>query len=372
MRTFDLDILDSSEAVSVLLGEIEKRLEVIKRELNIMEVCGTHTMTAYRSGLGHRLRELGLNLIAGPGCPVCVTPSYIIEAAAELISSRKDVILCSFGDMTRVPTSSGRLMEVAKEEGCSCRVVYSTDEVLDIAIEHPEKEVVFLAAGFETTIPSIAWLILEAEKRGIHNISLLPSMKLVPPALRALLDSDRTKLDGFIYPGHVSVIIGAESYRFVAEKYGVPGAVAGFEPADLLRGILLVLNQIIKESPDVAIAYKRAVRPEGNWRALNMMYRAFYVDDDIWRGLGTIPESGLFPKRREFLAIERFGLSISNRHYSPAGCICDRIIMGLAIPDECGLFARVCTPDSPVGPCMVSVEGSCLIYYKYGRRIEIE
>ncbi len=264
----DLRILREEHGVRALVDEVRTELRAIGREIQLMEVCGTHTMTAYRSGLGLLLRKVGMRLISGPGCPVCVTPDGIIAAAARLVQERPGVILASFGDMLRVPASDCALMKLVPADRSSVQVIYSPEEVVQLAKANPQKEVVFLAAGFETTIPGIGWVVKTCLQERIPNISFLPAMKLVPPPLKAILDAGELNLDGFIYPGHVSVVIGTEPYRFVAEQYGVPGAVAGFEPADLLFGILSVLRQIREGRADVEIAYRRAVKPEGNPAAI--------------------------------------------------------------------------------------------------------
>jgi hydrogenase expression/formation protein HypD len=367
----DITPLRKEKGVRALLNQIKEEVSTLDRKINIMEVCGTHTMTAYRSGLGWALRKMGINLISGPGCPVCVTPDSIISSAVFLVKRYSSVILASFGDMLKVPASDGvPLMKLVPAENSEIRIIYSTEEVLKLAMENPQKEVVFLAAGFETTIPSIAWLLKRAKEKKIKNISILPAMKLVPPPLKAILESGEIKLDGFIYPGHVSVIIGSEPYRFIPEKYGIAGAIAGFEPADLLFGILSVLRQIKLGKPDVDIVYKRAVKPEGNPVAKDLMREVFHVEDAEWRGFGVIPESGLFPEKG-FSAFERFELK-PEAVWESKGCRCGDVVKGVAQPEDCPLFKKVCTPDSPRGACMVSIEGACLIHFKYGEEVSFE
>ncbi len=367
----DITPLRREKGVKALLNLIKNEVSSFDGKINIMEVCGTHTMTAYRSGLGWALRKMGINLISGPGCPVCVTPDSIISSASYLVRNYSNVILTSFGDMLKVPASDGiPLMKLVPAENSAVRIIYSPEEVLKLALENPQKEVVFLAAGFETTIPSIAWLLKTAKENGIKNFSIFPAMKLVPPPLKAILESGEIKLDGFIYPGHVSVIIGSEPYQFIPEKYGVAGAITGFEPADLLFGILSVIRQIKSGKPIVDIVYKRAVKPEGNPVAKNLMKQVLHVEDAEWRGFGVIPESGLFPEK-EFSVFEKFDLK-PDKIWESKGCRCGDVVKGVAQPEECPLFIKVCTPDSPRGACMVSIEGACLIHFKYGEEIFFE
>jgi len=365
----DLRILREEHGVRALVEEVRAEIGTIGREVQIMEVCGTHTMTAYRSGLGLLLRKIGMRLISGPGCPVCVTPDGIIAAAARLVQERPGVILASFGDMLRVPASDCAIMKLVPAEGSSVHVIYSPEEVVEVAKANPQKEVVFLAAGFETTVPGIGWVVRTCLREGIRNVSLIPAMKIVPPPLKAILDAGDLRLDGFIYPGHVSVIIGSEAYRFVAEQYGVPGAVAGFEPADLLFGILSVLRQIREGRADVEIAYRRAVKPEGNGLAKRLMEDVFTVGDAEWRGFGTIPQSGLYPPEA-LCALSRFGIK-ADSGWETNGCRCGEVVRGIAEPEDCGLFGKGCTPERPLGPCMVSYEGSCLIHFKYGKELPL-
>jgi hydrogenase expression/formation protein HypD len=364
-----LHLLREEQGVRALVEEVRAELGAIGRAVQLMEVCGTHTMTAYRSGLGLLLRKMGLRLISGPGCPVCVTPDGIIAAAARLVKERPGVILASFGDMLRVPASECPLMKLVPASGSAVAVIYSPEEVVEIARANPGKEVVFLAAGFETTVPGIGWVVKTCLEEKIRNVSLLPAMKLVPPPLKAILDAGELRVDGFIYPGHVSVIIGTQPYRFVAQQYGVPGAVAGFEPADLLFGILNVLRQIRDGRADVEIAYRRAVRPEGNPMARKLMEEVFTVGDAEWRGFGVIPMSGLFPPAT-LCALTRFGIEAESG-WEATGCRCGEVVRGVAEPEDCPLFATGCTPERPLGPCMVSYEGSCLIHFKYGQEVPL-
>lgn len=360
----DYQLLREERSVRALLKEVEELLEKIGRELKIMEVCGTHTMTAYRSGLGNLLRKKGLRLISGPGCPVCITPDGIVGAATEIVAKTSDIIIATFGDMLKVPTSRGSLLRIVPEKGSMVSTIYSPEEVIDMTIKHSMKQVVFFAVGFETTIPSIAWVVKEAREKGIDNLSFLTCLRLVPPSLKAILTSGDVCIDGFIYPGHVSVILGSKPYEFVAEEFGIPGAITGFEPADLLLGIISVLRQMEQGAAIVDIAYPRAVSREGNPRARKLMEKVFNVSDGEWRGLGVIPMSGLSLKEKKMDAVERFSMNMTSS-WKNTKCRCGEIIKGVIEPEECLLFRKGCSPQKPMGPCMVSVEGSCLIHYKY-------
>ena len=360
----DAALLREETSVRALLREVENVLGRLGREIKIMEICGTHTMTAYRSGLGNALRKKGLHLIAGPGCPVCITPDGVVGAVARFVQENPGVIVTSFGDMLRVPTSSGSLFNIVPARDSMIKVIYSPEEVVDIAVSNQKKHIIFLAVGFETTIPSIAWVVDEAEKRRVKNLYLVTCLRLVPPPLRAILDGRETRLDGFVYPGHVSVIIGSKPYEFIPKEYGIPGAITGFEPADLLIGIISVLKQIEDENPSVDIAYKRAVKPEGNLLARRIMENKFFVADADWRGFGMLPGSGLKLKNERMDAERAFQLDFATVWENNA-CRCGDVVKGKIEPEECALFKKVCTPEKPIGPCMVSMEGACLIHYKY-------
>ena len=361
----DPRLLREEKSVRILLKEVEKSLSRIGRELKLMEVCGTHTMTSYRSGLGNFLRKIGLRLISGPGCPVCITPNGIISAAVEFVSETPNVIVATFGDMLKVPTNKGSLLKIVPDKGSSVKTIYSPEEVIDMAKKNPDKQVVFLAVGFETTIPSIGWVVEEALKKGYENVSLITCLRVVPPPLRAILSSGSVALDGFIYPGHVSVILGSLPYEFIAEEFRIPGAITGFEPVDLLLGIISVLKQIESGQPKVDIAYPRVVRREGNPVARQLMDRVFEVSDGEWRGFGIIPGSALSLREKKMDAVEKFSMDTSSS-WENKNCRCGDVVKGAIEPPECPLFRKVCSPEKPMGPCMVSVEGSCLIHYKYG------
>jgi hydrogenase expression/formation protein HypD len=271
--------------------------------------------------------------------------------------------------MTRVPTQKGSLQTAIPAASSQIRIVYSPEESLDIARAHPEKEVVFFGVGFETTIPSIALTVSQANREGLRNYSVLAALWLIPPALRWILEAGETDIDGFLYPGHVSAIIGTQPYQFIADDYRVPGAVAGFEPNDILLAILAVIDQIKEGTPQVFLEYKRAVRPEGNRRALEVMEQTLEPADACWRGLGRIPLSSLKlrPKLDRFDALAKRGLSVKQGSGDLPGCRCGEILRGLISPPQCRLFEKKCRPESPFGPCMVSFEGACYILHKYGR-----
>lgn len=362
----------SRTTVERLLGAIASEIKKIGSPVKIMEVCGTHTMTLHRFGLKPLLEEAGVEMISGPGCPVCITPDYYHEAIIDLITSQKNILVCTFGDMTRVPTRKGALQTVVPVEGSKIKIVYSPEEALELARKNPEKQVIFFGAGFETTIPAIVYTVKKAHQEGLKNYSLFSALWLIPPALEAIINSKEIAIAGFIYPGHVSTIIGERAYSFIAEKYGLPGAIAGFEPADILLGILSVAKQIRKKQPEVANEYKRVVRTEGNPQALALMEEMLEKFDAVWRGLGVIPESGLKlkPVYANFDAIHRFGLKLLPERITKSTCRCGDVLKGLIKPEECPLFGRVCNPDNPKGPCMVSYEGACLIEYKYSSGVK--
>lgn len=333
------------------------------RPTNLMEVCGTHTVAIFKHGIRQLLPEK-INLLSGPGCPVCVTPNADIDKAIALAKNAQ-VILTTFGDMMKVPGSYSSLSQV-KAVGADIRVVYSILDALKIAENNSRKSVVFLGVGFETTSPTTASAILEAERLGIDNFFFLSVHKLIPPAMRALLDSDEVHIDGFICPGHVSTIIGSQPYEFIPREYGIPCVIAGFEPLDILQAIDMLLEQISAEEPRVDIQYRRAVRKEGNPIALKYLSTVFDVTDARWRGIGIIPKSGLkLGQRYERVDADCAFKIVTRPPKEAAGCCCGDILRGVSTPHECGLFAKACTPEHPVGPCMVSTEGTCSVWYLY-------
>jgi hydrogenase expression/formation protein HypD len=330
------------------------------RSLSYMEVCGTHTMAVARYGL-RQLLPPGMKLVSGPGCPVCVTAIGDIDRAVA-IARLPNVILTTFGDLVRVPASRSTLAE-ERAAGADVRVVYSALEAVDLAEASPGKEVVFIGIGFETTAPTVAAAIVTARRRRLPNFSVLCLHKTMPAPLRALLDAGETPLNGFLLPGHVGVITGSLVYSFLADDYGVGGVVAGFEPDDVLRALLTLVGQ---QRPAVEIEYGRAVSPEGNVVAQRILADVFHPADADWRGLGVIPGSGLLiaPEYVEFDAERRFSVD-PGPPVEPPGCRCGDVLRGLIDPSVCPLFGRRCTPESPVGACMVSSEGACAAHYRF-------
>jgi len=335
------------------------------RHINIMEVCGTHTMALFEHGIRKLLPE-NINLISGPGCPVCVTGEEVLVEAFELIE-KNNVVLFTFGDMVRVP-GEGRTLNELKALGYQVKIAYSPRVALEFAQKNPELNVVFFGAGFETTVPALGAVILEASKLKLKNFSMFLAAKIVPPAIHFLYSQD-IKIDGFILPGHVSAVIGADSFKFISEKYNTPAAVTGFKAEELLLGITLVVHSILKKEPNYYNAYSAVVRNNGNRAAQEIITEVFEVKDAYWRGIGIIPASGLFirEKYQEFDARKKYGIK-SRSPISTRGCRCGEVMLGKILPTACPLFGKACTPEKPVGACMVSSEGSCAAYFKYGRR----
>lgn len=352
-------------AARALLARIHsagERLRTAGRTARLMEVCGTHTVSIARHGIGRAL-PTGVTLVSGPGCPVCVTGAGYIDAALDL--ARRGVMLCTFGDMLRVPGDDGSL-DLARAQGADVRVCYSPAEAIAIARAEPQRQVVFLAVGFETTTAPVVSLVGTAAREGLGNLSLLTAFKTVPPALEALLADPEVAVDAFICPPHVSAIIGADAYRPLAEERGIPCAIAGFEPLDILHAILELIGQIADAAPRLANLYERVVRPGGNRRACELMDRYLEPVDAFWRGIGVIPSSGRALRRRyaDFDAAVRFGVDIKAGRQVP-GCRCGDVLKGKIAPEGCPLFGGACTPSTPVGPCMVSSEGSCAAHHRY-------
>jgi hydrogenase expression/formation protein HypD len=355
-------------AIRRLLQDIGARARLLPHPPRLMEVCGTHTMTLFKQGLTPLLAEAGVEMVSGPGCPVCITPNAIHEAAIAALTGTEGLTLAAFGDMTRVPTRRGSLQTAVPAAGSRMRIVYSPEEALDEARRDAGRTVVFFGAGFETTIPGIAYTAKRAAAEGLKNFSVLPALWLVPPALRAILDAGEIAVDGFIYPGHVSAVIGAAPYEFVAKDYGIPGAIAGFEPGDVLLAVRSVLDQAIAGRPGVALEYSRAITRQGNAVARALMAEVFEPFDAVWRGLGRIPESGL-RFREGYAGLDagrRWGTAEAADASDLAGCRCGEVLRGVIRPEGCPLYGKRCRPDSPLGPCMVSFEGACLIHFKYG------
>jgi len=349
---------------SVLTTQIADAVKGLER-VQVMEVCGTHTVSIFRNGI-RSLLPPNVRLISGPGCPVCVTAQRHIDAAIEL-ASREGLIVATYGDMIRVP---GRVhsLETLRARGADIRVVNSARTALQMAQRNPNQQVVFLAVGFETTAPATAAMLLEAEQAGVENLSVLASHKLVVPAMMALLDGGDVPLDGFLCPGHVSVIIGVRAYEPIAARYGKACVIAGFEPQAILVGLRQLLRLVAQGQATVENAYAGVVREDGNPAARRLMERVFVTCDAPWRALGVIPASGLelAPAYERFDAVKRFGIVIGE-DCDPPGCRCGEVIQGKVEPVECGLFGSDCTPVHPVGPCMVSSEGTCAAWFKYHR-----
>jgi len=329
-----------------------------------MEFCGGHTVTIFRYGIRQVLPKT-IDMVSGPGCPICVTATSDLDKAIAL-AQIPGVAIATFGDMLKVPGSHSNLQKV-KANGAEVHAVYSTMDALEIAKGNPTKSVVFLGIGFETTAPTIAASVLQAQERKIRNYYVLSLHKLCPPVIQAILDSGEVRLDGLICPGHVSAIIGSHPWEFIARDYGIPCVVSGFEPLDILQSVDMLVNQVENGESKVEIAYRRGVRPEGNQQALRLMGQVFEPCSARWRGVGEVPNSGLKlrEKYQRFDAELAFDINPSPA-CEPMGCICGDILRGVKTPADCSLFGQACTPQNPVGPCMVSSEGSCSAYYLYG------
>ncbi|MFN8097757.1 MAG: hydrogenase formation protein HypD [Dermatophilaceae bacterium] len=335
-------------------------------DYTFMEVCGGHTHTIYRHGLEHVLPET-IELVHGPGCPVCVIPMGRVDDAIFL-AEQDGVIFSTFGDMMRVPGSRGSLLE-ARARGADVRFVYSPLDALRLALDNPSRQVVFFAVGFETTAPSTAVTLVRAKALGVANFSVFANHVTIVPPITAILDSPDLRLSGFIGPGHVSAVIGIRPYRFVAENYGKPLVVAGFEPLDVLASVHMLLQQITEGRCEVENQYSRIVRPEGNPQALALMAQTMQLRPHFeWRGLGTLPLSALRIHRdyAQWDAEERFSLP-GVRVADPKACQCGEVLRGVLKPWDCRVFGTACTPERPIGTCMVSPEGACAAYYNFGR-----
>ncbi|HRV70484.1 MAG TPA: hydrogenase formation protein HypD [Thermovirgaceae bacterium] len=354
------EMSETRDKVSLLT----KALDILAdRPLRVMEVCGTHTVSIFRQGL-RSLFPPNLELVSGPGCPVCVTDQGEIDAAISL-ASLDGVITATYGDMLRVPGSGGSLLD-ARSRGKDVRIITSAAQALDIARMTPEKLVVLVAVGFETTAPATASVVLDAQKNDIRNFAVLNLHKAVPPVLEALASDSRIRLEALLLPGHVSVVIGLHPYQFLPAKYGIACSVAGFGAEDIMLGLVEIARQVREDRPRVAQMYGQAARNYGNPVAQKLLEKVFCLRDTSWRGLGEIPLSG-YAFREDFSsldALNRLGLKIS-RTPPPQGCSCGEVLMGLIGPNECPLFGRTCTPSHPVGPCMVSGEGSCSAHYRF-------
>ncbi|RBW70966.1 hydrogenase formation protein HypD [Bacillus taeanensis] len=333
-----------------------------------MEVCGSHTMAFAKTGIKKILNE-HVKLISGPGCPVCVTDQKSIDAMIQLTEGENRII-CTFGDMMRVPGTMNTLMG-AKTEGKDIRVVYSPLDAVRIAEEHPDKEVIFLGIGFETTIPVLGAAIKQADEKGITNFSMWTTTKLVEPALRALLEAGEIQIDGFLLPGHVSIVIGKRSYQFLENEYEVPGVISGFKSMELLGGIYKLLTMLLIEKAEIINDYKRVVTDDGNKAAVHIMERYFEPCHEAWRGIGVIENSGMDIKSEFAHLNAKKKFQVNEQQPRKTKCRCGDIIRGLISPEECVLFGKACHPLNPIGPCMVSSEGSCAAHYQYMREGEL-
>lgn len=347
-----------------LLERIHQRS---KKTVRLMEFCGGHTVAIFKHGL-RQLLPSNIEMLSGPGCPVCVTSTKDLDKAIAL-GKEPGVIITSFGDMVRVPGSRSSLQK-AKAEGADVRIVYSAQDALTIAKDNPNNAVVFIGIGFETTAPTIAASVLQAERENIENYYVLSFHKTTPPVVKAIMDMGEVKLNGIICPGHVCAVTGSIPFEFLAKDYGIACAVSGFEPVDILLAVEQLIEQIESGNPQVEIAYRRGVKPEGNPAALKLMNTVFEPGDADWRGIGIVPESGLKLRKQyeRFDADKHWDIKV-NPAPEPKGCICGAVLRGVSTPENCKLFRKSCTPEHPVGPCMVSSEGSCATYYEYGENL---
>lgn len=352
-----------------IIDRIHSLYKAIGRPVKLMEVCGTHTVAIFRHGIRGVIPK-EISLLSGPGCPVCVTPIKDVDIAMA-ISKTDGFVLTTFGDMMRVPGSKKQSLFHAQAEGANIQIVYSPMDALELALKHKDKKVVFFATGFETTSPSIAGTLSLAEKAGADNFHIYSAHKVVPPALKALLSSPDLKIDGFILPGHVSAIIGTAPYEFLASDYKIPSVVTGFDAEDILTSIMMLMTQMAEGRAAVEIQYTRVVKPEGNRKAVSMINEYFEPCDANWRGIGVIPGSGLALKANKArLDINRvLNIQVPDSQ-EPKGCQCGQVLRGIKIPTDCKLFGKTCTPEHPVGACMVSTEGSCAAYYKYSGAVK--
>ena len=356
--------LHDPELCQALLRRLE---DLLDRPMRFMEVCGTHTVSIFRGGLRTLLPEQVTHL-TGPGCPVCVTHDREVAAFLKL-AEQPNVIIATFGDLMRVPGPDGRSLKHAQADGARVSVIYSPLDALTLAADNPDATVVFLGVGFETTAPAVAATVLAAEQRKLDNFTVFSCHKLVPPALAALLGDPDNGIDAFLLPGHVSTVLGLSPFRFVAEDWKRPAIVAGFEPADILAGLLSLIRQINEGQPRVDNCYPRVVTEAGNRRAQGLIETVFEPADSEWRGLGTIAGSGLVLREqyRRFDGMARLGIEMVPTR-EPKGCRCGEILQGRLLPPDCPLYGTACTPLRPVGPCMVSGEGTCAAYHRFSDR----
>jgi hydrogenase expression/formation protein HypD len=353
------------ERINKAYMQIARAQKALGRTVNIMEVCGTHTVSIFRAGLRTALPE-GLKLLSGPGCPVCITDQGYIDAILAF-ADRTDIIIATYGDMIRVPGRNGSLEQ--KTNRGNIKIILSAQDVLKLAKQNPDKKILFIAIGFETTAPATAVLANEALQQGIKNIFIFSNHKLVVPAMKALLTQKNHRIDAFICPGHVSVIIGSDAYKPIVKQFKKPCVVAGFEPMQIIDAIAEICRQLADGKPRVACIYQAAVTGAGNRTAQKIMEESFDVADGYWRGLGEIKKS-TFKLKEKFSSLDaekQLGVKFIPEE-DLTGCCCGEVLCGLMDPPDCGLFATNCTPDSPVGPCMVSSEGACAAWFKYTRK----
>lgn len=366
-----LEMLEQTSNPEISKRLLEKTIQHAKKfeekyghKPAFMEVCGSHTMALARTGVKKAL-QAHVKLISGPGCPVCVTDQKSIDAMIELANGENRII-CTFGDMIRVPGTKRTLME-AKTEGADIRIIYSPTDAVRIAEENPTKEVIFLGVGFETTIPILGVALKTAYEKQVKNFSMWVTTKLVEPVLRTLLDAGEVKVDGFMLPGHVSIVLGRKGYQYLVDEYKIPGVITAFEPVELLSGIYHLIDLLLEERVDIINNYKRIVTEDGNPVTQKILETYFKPCDEAWRGLGIIPNSGLdiHDNFANLNAKNRFEVQVGEPKKTK--CRCGEIICGLVGPEDCKLFGKACTPANPIGPCMVSGEGSCAAHYQYMR-----
>lgn len=358
------DAYSDPRAVAGLVTQIKEAAGSLEKQITLMEVCGTHTHSIAEAGLRHLLPEQ-VRLVSGPGCPVCVTPVEYLDRA-EALAASPETIICTFGDLLRVPSSHHTLEEI-RAGGGDVRVTYSARDALDIARENPSRRVVFLSVGFETTAPTIIAALDEAVRDSISNFLLLPGNKLIPPPMKVLVIDPDVQVDGYLLPGHVSVITGSGAFDFLAAEHGVACAVSGFTPTDICRGVLELVKQLGDGRAEVVNTYSRVVTVEGNPVAKQLLDRYFEPADSSWRGLGDIPDSGL-SLRKEWADRDASLIPVDlPEPVEPEGCRCGEVLKGLIDPPVCPLFAGGCTPELPVGACMVSSEGTCAAWYRHER-----
>ena len=349
--------------VKGLLAAIEKRSQQINTEITIMEICGTHTHVIGRFGI-KKLLPKNIRLISGPGCPVCVTSIRDVDKALYLAEMQNSIFV-TFGDMLKVPGTYSKSLQKSRAAGADVRVVSSAADCIDIAMKNSGKEVIMMGIGFETTAPTVAAVVELCRGKKMRNFSVFSAHKTVPPALKALIEDTSLNIDGFICPGHVSTIIGSSPYAMIPEA-GRAAVITGFEPVDILEGILIILGQIVEGKKEVSVQYARGVKTEGNSRAREIMYRVFRTEDAEWRGLGKIPASGLSlrDEYQMYDALKKFVIPPIHS-MEVKGCGCGDVLKGVILPHQCSLFRKTCTPLNPIGPCMVSSEGTCAAYYQY-------